>query len=55
MIKQEIYNSSIERPDESAIASELSESNYRKKFHQLLCWEELQHIEDLKNRYVYIE
>jgi len=55
MIKKEIYNSIIEDPDETAITSELSESNYCNKFHQLLCWEELQHIEDLKNRYVYIE
>ena len=55
MIRQEENYATINKhPNFPAITEELSVSNYREKFHNLLHWEELQHIEDLKNRYVYV-
>lgn len=35
------------------IEQPLSRTNYKKKFHNLICWEEKAHIELLHTKYVY--
>lgn len=45
-IEEELYLEDIQQ--------ELTPGNYKKKFHNLLCWEEKTHIEILENRSVYI-
>ena len=41
----------MKNPGYNEITEELSPLNYSKKFHHLLYWEELQHIEELDKRF----
>ena len=50
------YSSFFERVEEKLyieeIQRDLTVTNYKEKFHKLLCWEEKEHITLLHNRYV---
>ena len=41
-----------EELDVNDITPELTAENYKEKFHKLLCWEEMQHITILHERFV---
>ena len=52
------YSSFLERVKEyldiEDIEPNLTQENYREKFHKLLCWEESEHITLLHERYMYV-
>jgi len=43
-----------EEIDVQVIEESLSVTNYKKKYHNLVCWEEKEHIEILENKWVLI-
>lgn len=46
--QSDYYRDNKDKLNESLLEEKLTRENYKEKFHQLLCWEEKEHEEQLK-------